>query len=115
LRERGWQLPLQTGNALLGAKLLPVGERERETARREAVSLANALAEQFAARPGVQVDVHVNVTVHVDAAEVRDSDEVPGGKEITGGAVTSIGAWAPQHNIPGVHLTAAAASPPQGA
>lgn len=107
LRERGWQLPLQTGNALLGAKLLPAGERERETARAEGVSLANAMAEQFAARPGAQVDVHVNVSVHVDAAEIRDSEEVPGGKEITGGAVTSIGVWAPQQNVPGVHLTAA--------
>lgn len=108
LRDHGWQLPLQTGNALLGAKLLPSGGNELSVARAAGVQMANALANQFAARPHAHIDVHVNVTMHIDGAEIRDSDDVPGGKEITGGGITSVGAWAPQENVIGVHLTPAA-------
>ncbi|MEP6653604.1 MAG: serine/threonine-protein kinase [Myxococcales bacterium] len=110
LREEGWQLPLQTGNALLGVKLLPQAEGDRGAARAGGIALAHALAAQFASRATAHADVHVNVTLHVDGAEVRDSDDVPGGKEITGGGVTSIGAWAPQENVSGVHLTVAVAA-----
>jgi Protein kinase domain len=110
LRERGWQLPLQTGNALLGAKVLPESEGEASVARAEGRQVAGALAKELACRPGAHADVHVNVCLHIDAAEVKDSGDVPGGKEIVGGQVTSIGSWAPQENVTGAHVTAAAAA-----
>jgi hypothetical protein len=50
----------------------------------------------------------VNITVHVGGASVKDSADAPGGKEITGGEVMSTADWAPQDNVPGVHLTDAA-------
>lgn len=109
LRDAGWQFPLQTGNALLGAKLLPESDTESASARAAGLSTANELAEQLAARDGAHPDVHVNVSVHVDAAQVKDSEDIPGGKEIIGGGVTSISTWAPQENVAGVHVTPAAA------
>jgi serine/threonine protein kinase len=110
LRQANWQLPLQTGNALLGAKVLPSGEADAEGARAEARLLAGALADELAARPDAHADVHVNVCMHIDAAEVRESGDVPGGQEIVGGGVTSIERWAPQENVAGLHMTAAAAA-----
>jgi hypothetical protein len=107
LRENGWQLPLQTGNALLGANLLPTGDAAMDACRRAGLQLATVLAQELAGRPDAHADVHVNVTLHVDSAELRDSDDVAGGKEISGGGVTSIGAWAPQVNVAGLHLTSA--------
>ena len=80
LREGGWQLPLQTGNALLGAKLLPEGEAEARAARAQGRQLALTLAEVLAARPSAHADVHVNICVHVDAAEVKESSDVCGRK-----------------------------------
>jgi len=108
LRGAGWQVPLQTGNALLGARLLPTGPGEAPPVLAEGVSMASSLADQFGARSSAHADVHVNVSLHVDGAEIRDSDEVAGGKEIVGGGVTSIGAWAPQVNVSGVHITTSA-------
>jgi len=108
LRDGGWQLALQTGNAILGAKVLPGGDAGA-AARAEARRAAMALVADLAARPGAQPDVHVNVCVHVDDAEVRDAMEIPGGKEITGGAITSIGTWAPQENVAGLHVSPTAA------
>ena len=110
LREGGWQLPLQTGNALLAAKVLPEPEATAGPARAQARHVAQTLFEDFASRPGAHADVHVNICLHVDGAEVKESGDVPGGKEIVGGEITSIAKWAPQENIAGVHMTAAAAA-----
>jgi serine/threonine-protein kinase len=108
LRENGWQLPLQTGNALLGAKLLPSEEAEAKAIRAEGIGVAKTLFAWVSARAGAHGDVHVNITVHVDDAETKDSEDVAGGKEIVGGGVASIGTWAPRDNVPGVHVTVAA-------
>ena len=110
LRDDGWQLPLQTGNALLGAKLLPLTEEDASVARAQGRSVAHQLAERLSARADAHADVHVNICLHVGVAEVKDSDDVPGGREVIGGGVTSIASWAPQENVTGVHVTTAAAS-----
>jgi serine/threonine protein kinase len=98
-------LPLQTGNAIMGARVLgadQAGEREA------VVSAANALAAELAARPTAHPAVHVNVSVHVAGAAVKDSADAPGGKEIVGGEIMSTADWAPAENVDGVHVTAAA-------
>jgi serine/threonine-protein kinase len=108
LRHRGWLMPLQTGNALLGAKVLPADAAAAIAATAEALAAAEALAGEIRGRPSAHPDVHVNVCFHVDNALVTDSSEAPGGKEIVGGDLTAIAAWAPQENVPGLHVTAAA-------
>ncbi len=108
LREGGWQVPLQTGSALLGAKVLPSVEADAKLVRAAGLRTANTLFAWVSGRGGAHDDVHVNITVHVDDAETKDSEDVIGGKEIVGGGVTSIGAWAPQDNVLGVRVTAAA-------
>jgi eukaryotic-like serine/threonine-protein kinase len=105
LRQEGWQLPLQTGNALLGAKVLPESEPEARVARAEARRMGGKLAEDLARRQNAHAAVHVNVCLHVDSADVRESADVPGGKEIVGGQVTWIAQWAPQENVVGLAMT----------
>ncbi|MES1205746.1 MAG: serine/threonine-protein kinase, partial [Pseudomonadota bacterium] len=110
LRDDGWYLALQTGNALLGAKVLPEKETESAAARAKDRAFAQVMASQISGRSGAHADVHVNVCLHVDAAEVKNSDDQPGGKEIVGGGVLSIAQWAPQANVNGLFMTAAATS-----
>jgi serine/threonine-protein kinase len=106
-RGAGLGLPLQTGSAIIGALVL-ADEAHAAATRDEVISVAQALAEELAARPSAVPEVHVNISVHVGAASVRDSAEAPGGKEIVGGEILSTADWAPQENVAGVHLTAAA-------
>jgi tRNA A-37 threonylcarbamoyl transferase component Bud32 len=108
LRGAGLGLPLQTGSAIIGARVLAGDARAAAGARDEVIAVARALAEELAGRPCATPDVHVNITVHVGAASVKDSAEAPGGKEIVGGEILSTIDWAPQENVTGVHLTAAA-------
>jgi eukaryotic-like serine/threonine-protein kinase len=100
-------LLLQTGNAILGARVLgadPAGDKKG------VLALANALAGELAARPSAHPAVHVNVSVHVAEAMVKDSADAPGGKEVVGGEIMSTADWAPADNVDGVHVTAAAKS-----
>ena len=107
-RGAGLGLPLQTGGAIIGARVLSDDAAAAAAERAEVVAIATGLCEALAARPSAVADVHVNITVHVGAASIKDSAEAPGGKEIVGGEVMSTGDWAPQDNVPGVHLTDAA-------
>jgi serine/threonine-protein kinase len=104
-RAAGFLLPLQTGSALVGAKVLSAdaskSSEERKDMRAVADTLAGELSHRSAAHPGV----HVNVSFHVDRAVVKDSAEAPGGQEIIGGEIISIGSWAPHDKVAGVHLT----------
>ena len=104
LRQEGYLLPLQTGNALLGALVLPEGETEAAAVEAEVRAIAGELAEALAGRPGAHPDVHVNVCFHVAGALVTDSSEAPGGKEIVGGELTAIADWAPQENVAGLFV-----------
>ena len=86
LRGAGMTLPLQTGNAIIGARVLSAdagkaaGERDADAWRSR-----TTLAQELAARPSAHADVHVNIVVHVGRAVVKDSADAPGGKEIVGG------------------------------
>jgi hypothetical protein len=101
-------LPLQTGSALIGARVLS-GDRKESTGQRdELAALANTLAGELAGRSTAHTGVHVNISFHIDKAVVKDSAEAPGGKEIIGGDILSIATWAPQENVSGVHVTNAA-------
>ena len=109
LREGGWQVLLQTGNALLGGKVLPKGAPETAVACQHGRDVATRLAETLSTRAEAQPGVHVNVSIHVDNAQVKDSADAAGGREIVGGDVTSTDRWAPQENVTGVHVTPACA------
>ncbi|HEX4405873.1 MAG TPA: serine/threonine-protein kinase, partial [Polyangia bacterium] len=107
-RGAGLVLPLQTGSALIGARVLSNDPKESTAEREQLTALANTLADDLAARATLHAGVHVNISMHVDKAAIKDSAEAPGGKEIIGGDLLSIATWAPQENVSGVHLTAAA-------
>jgi hypothetical protein len=102
LRAGGWQLVLQTGNALLGARVLPVASSELQTAMQVGRELAQTLSADLSRRPTGHADVHINICVHVADAQTRESSEVQGGREIAGGNITAIADWAPQENAVGV-------------
>jgi serine/threonine-protein kinase len=108
LRGAGMTLPLQTGSAIIGARVLSDDAGKAAGERAETVALAKGLAQELAARASAHADVHVNIVVHVGKAVVRDSAEAPGGKEIVGGELLSTADWAPQESVAGVHLTDAA-------
>jgi hypothetical protein len=107
-RGAGLVLPLQTGSALIGARVLSGDAKEATAEREKLTALANSLADDLAGRATLHAGVHVNISMHVDRAAIKDSAEAPGGKEIIGGDLLSIATWAPQENVSGVHLTAAA-------
>ena len=109
LRGAGMTLPLQTGSAIIGARVLSADARKAAgRARPAALALAKGLAEELGARASAHADVHVNIVVHVGDAVVKDSADAPGGKEVVGGELLSTADWAPQENVDGVHLTDAA-------
>ena len=107
-RDAGLVLALQTGSALIAARILPEPPGEAARERAFVLEVAERLAEQLAERPTAHPEVHVNICFHVDRAAVRDAADAPGGREIVGGEIVSIGAWAPQENVTGVYLTPAA-------
>jgi serine/threonine-protein kinase len=107
-RGAGLGLPLQTGSALIGARVLSDDAAMASGQRAAVLAVAAELHEALAARPSAVVGVHVNIAVHVGRAAIKDSADAPGGKEIVGGEVMSTGDWAPQENVAGVYLTAAA-------
>jgi serine/threonine-protein kinase len=107
-RDAGLVLALQTGSALIAARILPEAAGEAARERAFVLEVAERLAEQLAERPNAHPEVHVNICFHVDRAAVREASDAPGGREIIGGEIVSIGAWAPQENVTGVYLTPAA-------
>jgi serine/threonine protein kinase len=107
-RDAGLVLALQTGSALIAARILPEAAGEAARERAAVLEVAERLAEQLAERPTAHPEVHVNVCFHVDRAAVREASDAPGGREIVGGDIVSIGNWAPQENVSGVYLTPAA-------
>jgi serine/threonine-protein kinase len=108
LRGAGMTLPLQTGSAIIGARVLSDDARKAAGERDATVALANGLAQELGARASAHSDVHVNIVVHVARAVVKESAEAPGGKEVVGGELLSTSDWAPHQSVDGVHLTDAA-------
>lgn len=107
-RAAGFLLPLQTGSALVGAKVLSADASAATRERNEMRAVADTLAGELSQRSTAHPDVHVNVSFHVDRAVVKDSADAPGGQEIVGGEIISIGSWAPQAKVAGLHVTDAA-------
>ena len=100
-------LPLQTGSALIGARVLSDDEAQAASERDEVMALARTLADELGARPTAVSGVHVNICFHVDKALVKDSAELPGGKEIISGEVITPANWAPQEDVDGLFVTPA--------
>jgi serine/threonine-protein kinase len=105
LRGAGLTLPLQTGNAIIGARVLSADAGRAAVERDQTVALANDLAQELSARSSAHADVHVNISVHIGRAVVKNSADAPGGKEVVGGELLSTADWAPQERVDGVHLT----------
>ena len=102
-------LPLQTGSAIIGARVLSDDAAQAaRRARRDAWRWRTSWRRSWRARPSAHADVHVNIVVHVANALVKDSAEATGGKEVVGGELLSTADWAPQENVDGVHVTDAA-------
>jgi serine/threonine-protein kinase len=108
LRSGGMTLPLQTGSAIIGTRVLSTDAGAAAGERDATVVLANELAQELGARASAHSDVHVNIVVHVANAQVKESTEAIGGKEVVGGELLSTSDWAPQENVDGVHVTDAA-------
>ncbi len=109
-RAAGLTLPLQTGSAIMGARVLSDDPGTSTNERADIIGVASALCDELAARPSAQPNIHVNISVHVAAAVVRDSSEAPGGKEVVGGEIMSTADWAANENVSGVHMSDVAAS-----
>ena len=101
LAEAGLKVAFASGNALLGASILPDGD-ERQAALARLAELALRLHREGAAALAVDPRAHLNVCVHVDQAVVR-------GDEVTGGPITGISSWVPRVTLDQPHATRAAA------
>jgi serine/threonine-protein kinase len=109
LRAAGLTLPLQTGSAIIGARVLSGDAKTAADQSAAVVAAASALCDELGGRASAQEGVHVNISVHIAPAVVKDSAEAPGGKEVVGGDILSTAHWAPSDNVAGVFLTDAAA------
>ncbi|MEM9489377.1 MAG: serine/threonine-protein kinase [Myxococcota bacterium] len=94
-------VPLQTGNAILGAVLVPGGGDE-ETARLRAMDVATELDAKLAARHRADDRIDINLCLHIANANVRAAAER---SEIVGGPIVDVGSWAPQQTMDGVCAT----------
>lgn len=100
LRAAGFLLALQTGQALLGVRLLEPSSRPLQV--RALLETARELYRRTAASATA---VHVRMGVHVDLVELR---QAPEGAEVTGGPLADVAGWQVQ-DAPGFSLTTAAA------
>ena len=103
LRDGGWQLLLQTGNALLGAKMIPTG-RSADSVCAAALVTADELAAALADRANPAAEVHVNLTLHAADALLKGGGDAA---EIVGGGITAINEWAPQERRDGLSVSPA--------
>jgi len=102
LRDGGWQVLLQTGNVLLGAKPVPLGPKADAVcaaALIEADELTSALGDRTRPAP----EVHVNLTLH--AAEATLKGDPSTGAEIVGGSIVAVNEWAPQEARDGLSVS----------
>ena len=108
LRDDGWQVLLQTGNTLLGAKILPADVVAAAAACSVAQATAETLVATLAERENAAVEVTVNVSIHVDDAILKGGASEP--DEIVGGAITTVTTWAPEKSGVGLYLSPAFAA-----
>src|SRR5205814_6187946 len=102
LREAGFELPLQTGNVVLAARVAPDAGADREE-RQSALDVARALVRRLAERPEAHPELTVTVAVHAGPVTVR-------GGQIVGGLLLRTADWPLATERDGVRLSAAAAA-----
>ena len=95
-------LPLQTGSAIIGARVLSADAR-KAAGERDQVGGAGGkeLAEELGARPSAAQPTSTWPTSSftIGQAVVKDSADAPGGKEVVGGELMSTADWAPQQSV----------------
>lgn len=106
IAERAFRLheflvPLQTGNAILGAVLVDEQNKE-DTVRMRVMDLAAEIEQTIATRPDADDRIDVNLCMHIDGASIRRAADP---LEIVGGPIIDVGSWAPQKAMDGVCAT----------
>ena len=102
-------LPLQTGSAIIGARVLSADAAAAAGERDATVALANdARRRSWPRAPSAHADVHVNIVRPRGERAGQGIDEATGGKEVVGRRAAVDADWAPQENVDGVHVTDAA-------
>jgi serine/threonine protein kinase len=96
LRQAGYQLALQTGNTILGVRLVSDDSGENRAARRHGLALARGLA-----RKGLKV------ALHAGRAKVSSPAE---GSAVNGGEILQVAAWELVVERDGVRLTSQGAA-----
>jgi eukaryotic-like serine/threonine-protein kinase len=107
LGQAGFQLPLLTGNMVLGARLLPADASASRQARQDALGVARDLLRQIAQRPDPDPALAVSVSLHAGKALVRGPAQAP---EIAGGAILVPTSWELSADLDGVRATSEGAA-----
>jgi eukaryotic-like serine/threonine-protein kinase len=94
-------MPLKTGNALLGALLVPDPALEGEL-RIRVMDVAADIEQEIADRPDPADRIEINICLHLAGASVRTTSNRT---EIVGGAILDVGDWAPKSAIDRVCAT----------
>ena len=102
-------LPLQTGSAIIGARVLSTDAATAAGERDAVVALANELAEELGARAfGARRRARQHRRPRRRTRWSRNPPRRPAARRSSGGELMSTADWAPQDNVDGVHLTDAA-------
>jgi eukaryotic-like serine/threonine-protein kinase len=108
LRDAGLELPLLTGNALLGTRFLPIEREPRRQVHRNVLDLARGLVQRLGQRAAASPGLELSVSLHIDKALVRGPASAP---EIAGGPIMHILDWRIEGEVDGVRITQAARAP----
>jgi hypothetical protein len=107
LRGAGMTLPLQTGSAIIGARVLSADAARRRGAARRSV----ALAKRWPTSSAAARSAHAACTSTSSCTSTRPSSRTPRGARRQGDRrrrLLSTTDWAPHGSVDGVHLTDAA-------
>lgn len=100
LGEHHYTIALQTSTAILGVRLLAHEPAVYQTARAQALLLADTLINRLRRLAGAPI--HFNLSVHSDSALTQPGNQ---GQDTIGGPIMDIGAWAPVAPQDGVWLS----------
>jgi hypothetical protein len=97
LNDGGFAVPLHTGNAVLGARVLPEDAAAARIDRKKALDQAVVLSRQIAQQQGGRTELVIDVTLHSDVAVVRGSE--------IGGAIVEVSRWPAGNPWSGISAT----------
>ncbi len=101
-RENGFQIILETSQAVLGAMAMSDDDGLRD----RVIAMARRLESELAQRPEPDDRLHINLCVHQDQALVGSRGDSSGRDwQIVGGAIVDVGSWAPTDDIDGLCMT----------